>query len=176
MSTTDQLRFPVGEFMETQHPNQATLSSWIDIIADFPNKLQNVVEGLTEQQLNQSYRPGGWTIKQVIHHCADSHLNAYIRFKLALTEDGPNIKPYDEAAWAELPDTLNAPIGLSLQLLAALHARWAILLTHLAEEGLQKKFYHPEHGTAFTLLLAMDNYQWHCRHHLAHIELAKAHF
>jgi len=173
MTTLHQLRFPVGEFIATPNPGPALIASWIEIIAHFPKVVRQEVEHLDDQALATPYRPNGWTIRQVVHHCADSHLNAFTRFKLALTEDGPNIKPYDEAAWAELPDTTQADIGFSLSLLDGLHARWAILLNHLNEEDFKKQFFHPEHGTAFSLLLTIDNYQWHCRHHLEHIRQAK---
>lgn len=172
MKTIEQLRFPVGEFTPTPNPSKALIESWIQIIADFPNNVRQEVTGLNDEQLATPYRPGGWTVRQVVHHCADSHLNAFTRFKLALTEDGPNIKPYNEAAWAELVDTKQTDISFSISILDGLHARWAILLRHLSDEDLKRQFFHPEHGTAFSLLLTIDNYQWHCRHHLAHIRQA----
>lgn len=172
MSSID-LRYPVGGFLATANPNTTLKAEWIKIISDFPAQLRAATSGLTEEQLNWPYRPGGWSIRQVVHHCADSHANAFIRFKLALTEEGPNIKPYDEAAWAKLVDTVHTPINSSLAILDGLHARWTVLLDHLSETDYERCFFHPEHGTAFSLTLGLDTYQWHCRHHLAHVEQAK---
>lgn len=170
MAASD-LRFPVGELVENPNPSAATQAEWRQTLADFPQQVRIVTQDLSAEQLSYRYRPNGWTIRQVVHHCADSHLNAFIRFKLALTEDSPTIKPYDETAWAELPDC-DLPIANSLAILEGLHARWCALICQLSEADLQRVFLHPEHGKAFSLLLGIDNYQWHCRHHLAHIHQA----
>jgi hypothetical protein len=142
----------------------------IEDIAATPQRMRKAVEGMTEQQLNTPYREGGWTVRQVVHHVPDSHMNSYIRFKLALTEREPTIKPYDEAAWAELIDAKNAPIETSLQLLEGLHDRWVMLLRSLSDDDVKKQFTHPELG-----LVSIDKYialyAWHGKHHVAHIML-----
>jgi hypothetical protein len=173
MSSNTDLRYPVGKFQATENPDTATIKGWIRLIADFPSQVRAEVSRLDETQLNWRYRPEGWSIRQVVHHCADSHINAVCRFKFALTENGPTIKPYHEAAWAELPDVVHTPITASLTLLDGLHMRWATLLSHLIEADYQRFFIHPEHGKVFSMTLAMDHYQWHCRHHLGHIRQAK---
>jgi len=128
---------------------------------------------LTASQLDTPYRPGGWTVRQVVHHVPDSHLNAYVRFKLALTEDSPTIKPYDEAAWAKLADTAETPVEVSLQLLESLHARWVRLLESMTEADFARQFHHPESGT-MSLDTYLSGYAWHCRHHVAHITQLRA--
>lgn len=164
------LRYPIGTFKTPDSIQPADLARWIATIADFPRALRKLVSPLTEQQLDTAYRIGGWTVRQVVHHCADSHLNAYVRFKLALTEDNPVIKPYEEARWAELPDS-RLPIGASLSLLDGLHERWSMLLSGLDGTQLQRTYTHPEHGKAFPLDEAIGMYAWHCAHHLAHVRL-----
>jgi hypothetical protein len=141
----------------------------IDPSAATPARIREAVAGLSDEQLDTPYREGGWTVRQVIHHVPDSHLNAYIRLKLALTEDRPTIKPYDEARWAELIDSRDTPPEVSLALLESLHARWNTLLRSLREEDFQRSFLHPEQQETFTLdgLIAM--YSWHGRHHVAHV-------
>lgn len=173
MKTLDQLRFPIGDFEMTVAPSPQQIATWIETIKSFPHLLKTEVENLNAAELALQYRPEGWSIQQVVHHCADSHMNAFIRFKLTLTESNPSIKPYDEAAWALQSDTLAMDIAYSLSILEGLHARWVQLLTSLTEADLQKTYYHPEHDLSFTLLHALDNYQWHCRHHLAHVQQAK---
>jgi uncharacterized damage-inducible protein DinB len=130
--------------------------------------LRSAVADLNEDQLATPYRPGGWNVRQVVHHLPDSHLNSYIRFRLALTEDNPVVKPYQEAAWAELHDARSAPIELSLALLESLHQRWALLLRSLSERDFARTFQHPELGQ-LTLAWNLGLYAWHGRHHLAHI-------
>ena len=162
------LRYPVGKYEAPARIDAAQRSRWIDEIAALPAQLRAAVAGLDEHQLDTPYRSGGWTVRQVVHHVPDSHMNALTRFKLALTEDNPTIKPYDEAAWAMLPDS-RMPVASSLMLLESLHARWVALLRALKEEDFQRTYLHPEHGRTFTLggLLAM--YAWHGRHHTAHV-------
>ncbi len=170
MTTTDleKLKFPIGKFEKPASLTKEILDSFINDIETFPQRLDQEVSHLDRQQLDTPYRPGGWSIRQVVHHCADSHMNSITRFKLALTEDKPGIKPYFEDRWAELPDSRIA-IEPSLQLLQGLHLRWTALLKSLTEEELAKSFIHPEHGKEFRLDENIGVYAWHCNHHLAHI-------
>ena len=136
--------------------------------------MKKVVTGLNDQQLDTPYRDGGWTIRQVVHHTADSHLNCYIRVKLALTEDNPTIRPYLEAKWAEIPEAKTAPVEVSLNILDAIHHRMNLMLRNLTVDDLDRTFYHPENKTTRTLKTILALYAWHSRHHLAHItELKK---
>lgn len=162
------LRYPIGRYSRPESITDALLRQWIDTIEAFPQNLKNEVAGLTDDQLDTPYRPGGWTIRQVVHHCADSHLNAMARLKLALTEDKPTIKPYLEARWAELADSA-LPVASSLQLLEGLHTRWTFLLQSLSAEDLKKTFVHPEHGREMPVGELVALYGWHCAHHLAHV-------
>ncbi|KAA3632678.1 MAG: putative metal-dependent hydrolase [Bacteroidetes bacterium] len=166
------LKYPIGDFKSPEHISPDQLSDWITDIKQFPQKLKSLVQGLRKDQLGWHYRPGGWTIHQVIHHCADSHMNSFIRFKLALTEDSPTIKPYLEHLWAEMPDTLSANIDTSISILEGLHHRWGILLDNLGTDDLESVFIHPEHGKRFTLGETIALYSWHGNHHLAHVEQA----
>ena len=168
MPTTTDLRYPIGPFQRPDTLRADDRREAIDQIATLPEKLQAAVEGLTDVQLDTPYRPGGWTVRQVVHHVADSHINAYARFRLALTEDGPTIKPYKEARWAELPDAGTAPVTLSLDLLSALHDRWVRLLRSLEDEAWERVWHNPETGT-LALGEALIHYAWHGRHHMAHI-------
>ena len=162
------LRFPAGPFSFDQHPTAAIRGSCIRAIAEAPRAFRQAVEGLSDAQLDTPYRPGGWTVRQVVHHVPDSHMNAYVRFKLALTEDSPTIKPYDEAGWALLVDTARTPIDVSLTLLDALHRRWVVLLESLREEDFARRLIHPERGPVTTDWL-LQLYAWHGRHHAAHV-------
>jgi hypothetical protein len=160
----EDLRYPIGKF-SFQAPSTADQRQiWIAEIAESAAKFRAAVAGLTGEQINTPYREGGWTVRQVIHHVPDSHLNAYVRFKLALTESEPTIKPYDEAAWAELSDTRDTPIEVSLALLENLHARWVVLLRSLTQADLDKRFDHPERGV-ITLDFNIAMFAWHCKHH-----------
>jgi hypothetical protein len=168
MSTTD-LSYPIGRFQPGAQNRKLILLE----IADTPGRLRDAVEGLTENQLDTPYRPGGWTVRQVVHHLADSHMHSYIRTKFALTQNEPTIMPYDENAWAVLRDAKSGPLESSLLLLEGLHTRWVQLLKSIDEEDWKRKFNHPERG-----VLALDVnaaiYAWHGRHHTAHItELRK---
>ncbi len=163
----EDLKFPVGKFVPPQTITPEQRAEWIREIAQTPAKLKAAIHGLSHEQLDTPYRPGGWTIRQVVHHVPDSHMNSYIRFKLALTENSPTIKPYDEAAWAQLPDSAS-PTGPSLHLLEALHLRWVTLLESLSEADLARVFVHPELGPR-TLDQTIGLYEWHGRHHVAHI-------
>lgn len=171
--TLEQLKYPIGKFEPPANITKDILSKWIAAISSFPTRLKNEVNHLTDEQLDTQYRPEGWTIRQVIHHCADSHMNSLTRFKLALTEDQPTIKPYYEERWAELLDSKNMPIAPSLKMLEGIHERWTVLLNHLTEEQNSRIFIHPEHGKKFRIDENIGVYAWHCNHHLAHITETK---
>ncbi|SEN67684.1 YfiT family bacillithiol transferase [Lihuaxuella thermophila] len=164
----EHLRYPIGQFQMDQEITGQMRLRWIDEIAAAPGELRQAVQGLTEDQLNTPYRPGGWTVRQVVHHLPDSHLNSYVRFKWALTEEVPFIKPYDEKEWAELADSRTAPIEVSLSLFDSLHQRWTLLLRAMTDEDFRRTFRHPESGT-LTLDQALGLYAWHGKHHIAHI-------
>ena len=166
-------RYPVGTFSFNPAPTSDTRGTCIRAIAEAPALLRMAVIGLDDRQLATPYRPGGWTVREVVHHVPDSHLNAYCRFKFALTEDGPTIKPYDEAAWARLADTALTSPDVSLALLDALHSRWVALLTSMTAEDFARPLQHPEHGK-MTLDWMLQLYAWHGRHHAGHVtELRK---
>jgi len=171
--TETELRYPVGKFDFDAAVNEADYPKLIAAIAETPVALRSAVAGLTRDQLETRYRPGGWTVKQVVHHVPDSHLNAYTRFKLALTEDEPTIKPYNEAAWAELADSRKVPIDVSLDLLDALHLRWVALLRSMDTDDFNRGLRHPEHGRVLALKQMLGLYAWHGRHHVAHITTLK---
>jgi uncharacterized damage-inducible protein DinB len=164
----EDLRYPIGKYVPADYSDKQ-LQEWINDIRLMPSLLENAVLNLDEVQLNTPYRPGGWTVKQLVHHVADSHMNAYIRFKLGLTENNPVIKPYEEALWAEMSDTQNLPINLSLTLLHPLHARWVEVLKNMREDEWQRTVYHPEHKKEMTLWFLLGMYAWHSKHHTAHI-------
>lgn len=166
---TADLRYPVGKFDWNAPVNAADYPRLIAQIAETPGALRSAVAGLSRDQLETRYRPDGWTVKQLVHHVPDSHMNAYCRFKLALTEDEPTIKPYEEAKWAELPDSQRLPIGVSLDLLDALHQRWVALLRSMDGAGFNREFRHPERDGVLTLSQLLALYAWHGRHHVAHI-------
>ena len=164
------LSYPIGTFSvreATVAPEER--AGLITAIAELPAQLRSAVQGLSEAQFDTPYRPGGWTVRQVVHHVPDSHLNAYIRFKLALTEENPTIKPYEEARWAELPDTAGTQIGVSLVLLEALHRRWVVLLKSMTDEQWSRTYFHPDHQTSLRLDAMLAMYAWHGKHHTAHI-------
>lgn len=171
--TIEELKFPIGTFEKPTTITKNILSEWISDISLFPTRLRNEVMHLTDEQLNTQYRPGSWTIRQVIHHCADSHMNSLTRLKLALTEDQPTIKPYFEERWAELADSKNMSIEPSIKMIEGIHERWTVLLNNLAEEQYGRIFIHPEHGKAFRIDENIGVYAWHCNHHLAHITETK---
>ncbi len=166
---TEDLRYPIGRFQFDGEIGQGRRKERIGQIAAAPGLLRNAVAGLSEKQLNTPYRPQGWTVRQVVHHLPDSHINAYTRFKLALTEDEPTIKPYDETRWAELPEARTAPIEPSLALLEFLHQRWVLFLRELLADDFGRRFRHPEHGRSLGLDETLAMYAWHGRHHVAHI-------
>jgi hypothetical protein len=167
MDTPD-LRYPVGEFSFPESVSAQELALFIDQIADAPARMRGAIAGLSDSQLDTPYRPGGWTVRQLAHHVPDSHINSYMRFRLALTEEEPVIKPYEEKRWAELPDARSMPVEPSLVLLESLHARWVPLLRSLSDTDWKRTFRHPELG-----LVSLEKnaalYAWHGRHHVAHI-------
>jgi hypothetical protein len=162
------LRYPIGRFDYKQTVEPAAIPALIDQVAALPAQLRGATGGLEQQQLDTPYREGGWTVRQTVHHVADSHMNSYIRLRLALTETEPTIRPYEQQLWAELHDARTAPVGVSLQLLDSLHARWVLLLKSLNPGDFSRTFRHPELG-----LIRLDTnlalYAWHGRHHTAHI-------
>lgn len=174
MSMTDQelqkLKYPIGKFeVLPSEITKSQIDEWIGVIAQFPDQVQSLTKELTVDQLKWRYRPNGWCISQVVHHCADSHMNSIIRFKLALTEDLPDIKPYYEDRWADLPDSLEPDISDALAILTGLHHKWVLLLQSLDNHQLHRQYRHPEHGKVFDLAETIGNYAWHCQHHEAHI-------
>jgi uncharacterized damage-inducible protein DinB len=162
------VRYPIGKFSYDGNLTENQKGTFLDEIAQTPARLRAAVKGLSSDQLDTPYRPGGWTVRQVVHHVPDSHLNAYVRFKLALTEDAPTIKPYAEDRWAELADTKATPVEVSLTLLDSLHDRWVRLLRALTTEEWKRTFRHPDLGP-MTLEKTLALYAWHGRHHVAHI-------
>ncbi|NNF56985.1 MAG: putative metal-dependent hydrolase [Rhodothermaceae bacterium] len=164
----DTLRYPIGRFTHDGLVSDADLITWIDAIEALPAQMKAAVDSLADAQLDTPYRPGGWTVRQVVHHVPDSHLNAFVRFKWTLTEEVPTIKAYDEKGWAELPDTRVVPIATALEFLTALHARWGGLLRALDRTAFARTFVHPVSGPT-DLARTTGMYAWHGRHHLAHI-------
>ncbi|MCF6361570.1 MAG: putative metal-dependent hydrolase [Cyclobacteriaceae bacterium] len=168
----NELQFPIGKYKSIKSPDSEVLQSWVNTIASFPSKLKVAVKGLTQDQLLFTYRANSWTIKQLVHHVADSHMNAFMRFKLAITEDKPIIKPYFEAEWAKLPD-YKVSIESSILIVEGVHSRWIELLNGMSKTDFTRTYIHPEFNKEYDLTEALCQYDWHCRHHLAHIELAK---
>jgi hypothetical protein len=168
VSEADALRYPVGRFKGAAPYGAEDRAEQIAILRALPERLRAAVSGLNEAQLDTPYREGGWTVRQVVHHIADSHANSVIRFKLALTEDWPTIKPYDEKAWAELADSKTLPIDGSLVMIEAMHARWVALLGSMSEADFARGMVHPERGRS-DLAHTLAIYAWHSRHHVAHI-------
>ncbi len=164
----EDVRYPIGRYEPLDHVGAAQRERWIGDIAEAPALLEAAVSGLQPAQLDTPYRPGGWTVRQIVHHLPDSHLNSYVRFRLALTEEEPTIKPYEEARWAELPDARTAPVDMSLQLLSALHERWVLLLRSFGDSEFARTFRHPDLGV-MKLDKTLGLYAWHGRHHVAHI-------
>ena len=170
---SEDLRYPVGDFAGPVEQTPQQRRAMIAVIAALPENLRSAVSGLNDAQVNTPYREGGWTVRQLVHHVADSHINAYVRVRRALTEDWPAVSAYDEKLWAELPDARTLPILVSLQLLEALHRRWVALFESLTEEQWQRGYVHSEDGRQ-KLADVVQVYAWHCRHHVAHVtELRK---
>ena len=171
----ESLKYPVGKYKRPETYDAHELKGHIKTLIELPSKLKKEVSGLNETQLLYKYRPEAWTIRQVVHHFADSHMNAFIRIKFAVTEDNPSIKPYEESVWAKLPDTTDAPIEWSLQIIEGLHNRMVLLLNSLTEKDMHRTYFHPEYKIKFTLFQVVAMYAWHCNHHLAHIKQALKH-
>ena len=161
-------RYPIGKFSFEEPLTADQKKQYLNDIEQTPARLRTAVRGLSDEQLNTPYRDGGWTVRQLAHHVPDSHMNAYIRFKLALTEDEPTIRPYMEDRWAELPESKQAPIDVSLALLDSLHERWALVLRNISDAGWKRTFRHPEMGL-LSLEKTLALYAWHGRHHVAHV-------
>lgn len=165
----EKLKYPIGKFTFPENISDEDIKMGINIIDKFPTRLQSLVKDLSDEQLDTRYRSDGWTIRQVIHHCADSHINSIARFKWTLTEDLPTIKPYFEDRWGELFDSKEAPVDLSLNLLKSLHTKWVYLLRGLTPDDLKLKYYNPESKKEISLRTNIMLYSWHCEHHYAHI-------
>ena len=165
------LRFPIGQFEKPKQITKDLINGWISTIENFPQNVENITKNLSEVELNYNYRPNGWTIKQVVHHCADSHINSIIRFKLALTEDTPTIRPYFEDRFAKLID-YSESLEASISFLKGVHHKLGVLLKNLSEDDLKREFIHPEHGKRFSIAETIGLYTWHSNHHFAHIEQA----
>ncbi len=169
----EQLKYPIGRYSKPDAATPQLIADWKSAIQALPSWLDACIENLDESHYNIPYREGGWTIRQVIHHIADSHMNAYIRLKLALTEDNPVIKPYNESAWAALPDTNLTPVNVSVTMLHALHRRMLILLDNMQPTDWERTYYHPEHKRNFPIWEMVALYAWHGRHHTEHIRRLK---
>lgn len=173
MNDIEQKKFPIGTFEVPENICDITLDEYIKVIKDFPGKLKNLIEDFSDDQLDTQYRPGGWTVRQLVNHIADSHINSFIRFKLALTEENPTIKPYDEAKWAELQDSLNMPVKPAMRIIRGTHQRWTTLLKSMTNKQFERTFHHPEQNKNYDLRHCLALYAWHCNHHFAHIENLK---
>lgn len=171
--TETSLQYPVGRFSAPEHISSAMRNHAIDEIALLPVALSGAVLGLTPAQIETPYRDGGWTVREVVHHVADSHMHAYIRAKFALTEESPTIRPYDEAAWSKLPDVAAVPIAVSLSLVEGIHARWVACLREMQDAQFLRPFVHPELGPQ-QIDLSLLRYAWHGRHHTAHISALRS--
>jgi len=167
------LRYPIGKFSFPDSVSPEDRVIFVQQIAETPARMKAVVAGLSDEQLDTPYRPGGWTVRQVVHHVPDSHMNCFIRWRLALTEEEPVIKPYDEAKWAELHDSRTAPPEVSVQLLECLHERWVNMIDAMSDADFERKFRHPEVGL-LGLNTVLAGYAWHCRHHEGHITALRA--
>jgi len=165
----EKLKYPIGQFVMPEIFDEEQAAIWISEIEALPDQIKKATENLSDEELSQVYRPGGWTLRQVVHHLPDSHTNAYIRFKQAITEELPIIRPYYEDRWAETEEAKNGDIELSIALLIALHKRLVAFLKTLNIEDFQRQYIHPEHGKQFTLANMLGTYAWHGKHHLAHI-------
>lgn len=170
MDNLEPLRYPIGKYQAPEHVSPQQIEHWIAEIEAYPAQLAAAVQGMTDAALDTPYRPGGWTVRQVIHHLVDSHMNSYIRFKWTLTEEQPTIKAYEEHLWAELPEAKSAPVSISLDLLTALHRRWVLMLRNMTEADWTKAYFHPESKKWVPLAKNLGLYAWHGKHHLAHIQ------
>ena len=167
----DSLKYPIGRFSVPDSITEENIEQWISEIESFPSELEGALAQVTEEQLNTPYRPDGWTIRQVVHHVADSHLNSYIRFKWAMTEKNPTIKGYDENVWAQLEDSKNAPVEVSVAMIKGIHSRWVVFLRTLSMDDLSRTFFHPEYNRSIRLDRNVALYAWHGKHHLGHVRI-----
>ncbi|WP_166381757.1 YfiT family bacillithiol transferase [Polaribacter sp. 11A2H] len=168
--TLEELKYPIGRTNVPKNITKKNIEDWVSILERFPQELEFLIKELSDNQLDTPYREGGWTIRQVVHHCYDSHHNSYTRFKLALTEDKPVIKAYYEDRWAALQDSKSAPVFLSIDALKALHSKWVYFLRELTDAQLEKTFIHPSKNEQISLKENICMYAWHSKHHFAHIE------
>lgn len=173
MENSDQYRYPIGPFKLPENITDVDIDALIENIKHYPSQLRMEVEKLSNEQLDTPYRDGGWTVRQLVNHIADSHTNAYFRFKLALTEDHPTIKPYDENKWAALADSRNIPIQPAIKMLEGVHERWVFELKALTNKEFESTFYHPDDEETISLKASLAKYVWHGAHHLAHIKRLK---
>ncbi len=169
----EKLRYPIGQFNTPEIFSDALIEGWIKDIEYFPNNLKKEVDHLSDNQLDTAYRPNGWTVRQVVNHCADSHINAMVRFKLTLTEDKPTVKPYIEQLWAELEDSKNMPIAPALATLEGIHARLVVLLRTMTAQDFERCYFHPQYKKEYKLKEVLALYAWHGKHHLAQITQLK---
>jgi hypothetical protein len=173
MKDLETLKYPIGKYNPPNEITEINITSWIKELANLPQELVTTIGSLSEIDLEKTYRPDGWTARQVIHHLADSHINAYTRTRLVLTEENPTIRPYFEDRWANLPDAQTGDVVLSVAILKAIHERWVTLLRTLKIDDFKRTYYHPEAQQQFTLAYLVGNYAWHGKHHLAHIKALK---
>lgn len=173
MKTLEMKKYPIGEYQTPAEITDVDIDKYVKILQNFPLKLKNLVTSWTDEQLDTQYREGGWRVRQLVNHLADSHMMSYLRFKLALTEHNPTVKTYDEARFAELQDSFSIRIKPALNLLRGLHERWVFEIKSLTNRELEHTFYHPEQKTTYTLRESLAFYAWHCEHHLAQIENLK---
>jgi hypothetical protein len=173
LTNIEELRYPIGQFEWGKDYTEEEIQQLIETIEKFPARLKMLLLGFAENDLEMPYRDGGWNVRQIVHHVADSHINAYTRFKLALTEEKPTIKPYNEKSWAELIDSRTMPVSVSLNLLAAIHERWTTILKAMKEEHFRRELFHPQHLKMHSLVEMLAMYAWHSNHHYEHIQLVK---
>ncbi len=174
MTTLEQKKYPIGKFIAPQPISDVEVDQYIKVLQYFPAKLKNLVENWTDDQLDTQYREGGWRVRQLVNHLADSHMNSFVRFKLALTEHNPTIQPYDEAKWAQLQDSFTIDIKPALQMLKGIHKRWVYELKSLTNKEFESTFFHPEQNRTINLREQLAFYAWHCKHHFAHIQNLKS--
>lgn len=172
MSTDINASYPIGKYEPKPYSDEVK-KEWLREIKFLPNDIEVAIQSFDEHQLDTPYREGGWTVKQLVHHVADSHMNAYIRFKLGLTEDNPTIRPYEQDPWSKLSDVFTVPVNVSVTLLHALHRRWYAAIENLTDEQWQRTIFHPEHQKQMTLWFLLGMYAWHSKHHVAHITKLK---
>ena len=173
MDNTEQKKYPIGQFQQPESISDQDLDRYIKTIKDFPGKIKNLIENWNDEQLDTQYRADGWKVRQLINHLADSSMNSYIRFKLALTENNPTIKTYDEQQWAELQDSFSIDIKPAIQTLKGVHKRWVYELKALTNKEFESTYHHPEQNKNITLRESLSFCAWHCDHHFAHIDLLK---